>query len=322
MIDRRKFLKKTSILTGIGVLSVSEINSLMLSGCSSGETNVANENDIFNYENNLRDRLWMWGHDTGVFDGPDNVYNIPLSPYISMADAIKDMGIPNVCAIRYGIPEIGYINQFEKVKRVDWTMSMGNNETYQYLREYVFKLRDEMPNLTGYYLDDFFSFSGEPNFDNYEENSIKKIPPAALSIREIQSLYEDTINYKRRINSSMVLYTHQLHPSIEPFMKYVDSVALWTWDGADIQRVEQNFNKYRSISPNKQTLLGIYMWDFGGKKEIDQGFMVKQLDFAHKLYMDGEIDGMIFHCTPLVNKNLEAVNYSRKWIAEHGDDVR
>jgi hypothetical protein len=31
---------------------------------------------------------------------------------------------------------------------------------------------------------------------------------------------------------------------------------------------------------------------------------------------------MIFHCTPLCNKNLAAVEYAKTWIAEHGGDKR
>lgn len=48
--------------------------------------------------------------------------------------------------------------------------------------------------------------------------------------------------------------------------------------------------------------------------------MRKQLDYAFKLYKQGEIDGMIFHCTPLCNKNLAAVEYAKKWIAEHAGE--
>ena len=33
------------------------------------------------YENNLQDRLWMWGHDPGAYDGPKGVYNIPPVSY-------------------------------------------------------------------------------------------------------------------------------------------------------------------------------------------------------------------------------------------------
>ncbi|MCE5347197.1 MAG: twin-arginine translocation signal domain-containing protein [Bacteroidales bacterium] len=310
MINRREFLKNASVLTGAGALTAWGI---LPYGCSCS----ANAN-FPAYENKLRDRLWMWGHDSGVYDGPNGVYNIPLSPSISMADGIKYMGIPNVCVIRHGIPDDDYLTQFKEVKRIAWTLSMGSNESYHTLKDYVFKLRDRMPNLTGYFLDDFFRLSAKSLADSNSAGPA----PAALSMEEMKQLYDETLAYKRRLDLSIVLYTHQLHPSIQPVMKYVDVVSLWIWTGADIQMIEDNFKKYRSLVPDKPTLLGIYMWDFGGKKELSQDFMVKQLDYAHQLYQEGQIEGLIFHCTPLVNKNLQAVEYAKEWIAKHGDEKR
>ena len=63
------------------------------------------------------------------------------------------------------------------------------------------------------------------------------------------------------------------------------------------------------------------MWDFGGKQPIDLEFMKYQLDFALELFRKGEIEGTIFHCTPLCNKGLEAVEYSKKWIEETKDET-
>jgi hypothetical protein len=309
-MNRKEFIKNAA-LTGFAL-------SQQPAGLSRFSPDNVNLSPLVPYENNLRDRLWMWGHDSGVYDGAYGPYNIPLSIPIGMADAIKSMGIPNVCVIRRGIPFNGYINQFKSVKRIAWAMAMGSNESYQTLKNYVFGLRDTMPNLTGYFLDDFFRFSGAQSGDN----SMKGAAPAALSMEELEQLYQETLAYKRRLDLSVVLYTHQLRPSIQPAMKYVDIVSLWIWNGNDIQKIEENFKKYRSLVPDKPTLLGIYMWDFGGKKELDQDFMIKQLNYAHRLYKEGKIEGMIFHCTPLVNKNLKAVNYARDWIAKYGDESR
>lgn len=118
-------------------------------------------------EDNLRDRLWMWGHDPGVRDGPNGVYNIPLSPPISMADGIKSMRIPNVCVIRSGTPGEEYRKQYQDVKRVAWNLSRGANESYRALKDYVFGLRDTMPNLASYYLDDFFHIGDQLGFDTF-----------------------------------------------------------------------------------------------------------------------------------------------------------
>lgn len=307
MINRRVFLKTASALAGASATSAWPSLSR------------AAEIEFPAYEKNLRDRLWMWGHDSGVYDGPKGVYNIPLSAPISMADAIKSMGIPNVCVIRGGTPDEAYRRQFKDVKRIAWNLSAGSNKSYRELKEYVFGLRETTPNLTGYYLDDFFRFGDKPGFDR---NSEAEPAPAALSLEEMKQLHEETLAYKRRLDLAVVLYTHQLCPAIKPVIRYADVVSLWIWTGADIQKIEENFKKYRSLVPDKPTLLGIYMWDFGGKKELDQAFMVKQLDYAYRLYKEGQIEGLIFHCTPLCNKGLAAVEYAREWIAKHGGEGR
>jgi len=170
-----------------------------------------------------------------------------------------------------------------------------------------------MPNMTGYYLDDFFH--GKPEVETDPA-------PAALSMDEMKELYAETLAYKRRLDLAIVLYTSQIGPWIKPVMKCVDTVSLWIWDGNDIAKIEGNFKKYRALVPDKPTLLGIYMWDFGGKKELSKDFMVKQLDYAYRLYKEGQIEGLIFHCTPLCNKGLAAVDYARGWIAEHGNEGR
>ena len=300
-MNRREFLKKTSALAGASALSAWSPLAL------------AADVKYPAYENNLRDRLWMWGHDSGVYDGPKGPYNIPLSAPISMADGIKYMGIPNVCVIRGGTPSETYRQQFKDVKRIAWTLAMGSNPSYVGLKNYVFGLRDTMPNMTGYYLDDFFH--GKPKVETDPA-------PAALSMDEMKKLYEETLAYKRRLDLAIVLYTRQIAPSIKPVMKYVDVVSLWIWDGSDIQKIEENFKKYRALVPDKRTLLGIYMWDFGGKKELSKAFMANQLDYAYRLYKEGQIEGLIFHCTPLCNKGLAAVDYARDWIAKHGHEGR
>jgi hypothetical protein len=175
------------------------------------------------------------------------------------------------------------------------------------------------PNLTGYYLDDFFRFADKPVFDR---NSETLAAPAAFSLDEMKTLYEETVAYCRQLDLAVVVYTQQLCPAIKPVMKYVDVVSLWTWSGADIHRIEASFKKYRTLVPDKPTLLGIYMWDFGGKQELSKEFMVKQLDYAYRLYKERQIEGMIFQCTPLCNKGLAAADYARQGIAKYGDEGR
>src|SRR5690606_13409457 len=111
-------------------------------------------------------------------------------------------------------------------------------------------------------------------------------------------------------------YTQQLKPGIEPYIEYCDRISLWTWRGNDLAVLEDNFRKYRELIPDKPTLLGIYMWDFGNHKPITSEHMKLQLDFAHEKLKSGDVEGLIFHCTPLCGLDIEAVRHSRQWIAE------
>ncbi len=319
-MNRRHFLTTAAVgATGLFAAHSNSTGLFLASSANADETGSVKPS-FPDYENRLQDRLWMWGHDSGCYDGPNGVYKIPLSEPITMADAIRYMGIPNVCVIRGGTPGADYRRQFDGVKRLTWNLSSGSNESYRSLREYDFKLLDEMPNLIGFDLDDFFR--GGPDIVTQTANGSVSVHPAALSLEELSELQKRMKAYSRPLDLRAVLYSAQLKPSIGPAMDLVDTVALWTWSGADVLKLEENFRKYREIVPAKPTLLGIYMWDFGGKKPMEMSYMEHQLKVALKLYKDGEIEGLIFHCTPLCNKNLPAVEYSRQWIQDHAKESR
>ena len=73
------------------------------------------------------------------------------------------------------------------------------------------------------------------------------------------------------------------------------------------------------IGAEKPVLFGQYMWDFGGKKPMPGATMANQLAQTSRLLAAKAIHGVIFHCTPLVDMNLDAVNVSREWIRANAD---
>ncbi len=272
--------------------------------------------DLQSYGSTLRDRLWMWGHEPETIIGIDNV---PKGENISMADAIRFMGIPNVCVISYldkpEPPFDKYIKQFRNTKRVAWSLISGPAKKYSYeqQKQEAFRLLKKMQNLVSFYLDDYF-------VDNAVPSTQGGISPANMTLEQICSLRNEILELKQKPELSMVLYSHQLHPGIKPHIDCCDVVSLWTWWANDLAILNENFKKYREIIPDKPTLLGVYMWDFGNRKPISVKSMKLQLDFALKKLQQRQIDGMIFHCTPLCGLDLEAVHYSRQWIAEHGNE--
>lgn len=272
----------------------------------------------------LRDRLWMWGHERESIAGTEN---LPEGGHISMPDALQWMGIQNVCVINHrdviGLPyDDNYIKQFKGVGRVTWSIMSGpewspqydkvRRFTYDQLAREGFKLLDKMPNLTGFYLDDFF--------DADLIDASTGLSKSHMSMERLQKLTEEVKTLKRKPQLSVVLYTNQLNPGIKNYIKCFERVSLWTWQANDLSILEENFRKYREIIPDKPTLLGIYMWDFGNLSTITLEQMRRQLDFGHKMLTSGAVEGLIFHCTPLCDMDLEAVHYSRRWILEHCDE--
>ncbi len=152
------------------------------------------------------------------------------------------------------------------------------------------------------------------------------IAPAALSPRQITDVQKElnTAAPKcrgKKLDLSIVWYTHQLNPAIKQHIDQVDVVYFWTWNANHLVDLEENFKAFRDICPDVRVRMGIYMWNFNDKAVIPIELMKHQLDSAYRWLKSGEVEGLIFHCTPLCDMSLEAVNYSRRWIDEHGEEL-
>lgn len=301
-MKRREFLGKAAL----GAVAVTVAPELMAHQQSAEASDAT-----------LRDRLWMWGHVPETIIG---THNIPQGNAIGIADAMQTMGIPNVCVINWGdVPEPPYdeafVDQFKDAKQVAWSIMSGPERkcTYERLANEGFALLDKMPNLGEFYLDDFFEYLAPVD----EGTGLAK---SHMSLEQLKALKTEVQQLKQHPKLAMVLYTHQLNSGIKPYMEYCDRVSLWTWWANDLSVLEDNFRKYRELVPNKPTLLGIYMWDFGNQKPIPLEHMKLQLDFAYQNLKSGAVEGLIFHCTPLCALDIEAVRYSRQWIVEHGSE--
>ena len=149
MLDRRTFLES------FGAAAVTA-----LGGCATSEQG----RNFCAYDDTLIDRCWLWGHETGQVDGPQSRWNLDVAKtYYHMADAARFMGLRNLNAIRWDKPSKAFRDSLRGLKRVTWPMS-GNrtelNYTYDALADWNFAVADEMPNVTGFDLDDFFVARG------------------------------------------------------------------------------------------------------------------------------------------------------------------
>ncbi len=305
-VTRRRFLQCGGALTAAAMLPASETMSF----ASESTTTV-------------RDTLWLWGHLEGSYD---NSYGLPMNSRMTPLEGADYLGIPNIIMVRYdgkpAMPFDKYAEQYKNTKKLMWSFVGGGGGTSREEREHVLDIARTMPNITGLFMDDFFHGNAVPA-QKYRlaENDEGAEPPAAWSIAELEEIRKKLPLPDRTLDLGVTLYAHQLNPAIRRHLELCDLISFWSWTADDLTRLDENFAKYREIAPNKRTLLGIYMWDFGLSKPLPMELMQMQCQTALKWLKAGEIEGMIFLASNICDMKIEAVEWAKKWIAEHGQEV-
>ena len=91
---RREFLVTTAATT---CHTLDSYSLFAAPTCVKGSDIPRNADCPIPYENNIRDRMWMWGHDSGSLG--NYIAKEQSGGKIYPAAAIKYMGIPNVCMV-------------------------------------------------------------------------------------------------------------------------------------------------------------------------------------------------------------------------------
>ncbi len=296
-LNRREFLT-TSMMAG---------GAAMLGGCKCPFCGTAAR---VPYDGTIGDRLWMWGHHRDSFKAlkgtKEQLYNLPFDTRIDMAAACKDMNIPGCFVVRWTnnpkkaeLPE--YMKQFKDTKRVGFSITDSAAEDFGEKVRLGFEYADKMPNLTTLIMDDFFSYKGY-----------------GLTLEVLREAKRGIA--RRNLKLGVVLYSdaNKIKPEFKDVLDLCDEVTLWFWHGKNVGTIEPQVGKLKDlIGDEKPVLLGQYMYDFGGRKPLPGKDMDLQLAAASRLLSQKAINGVIFHCTPLVDMDLDAVKVSKTWINEN-----
>ena len=296
-LNRRQFIEMSAMAGGAALMGGCRCP---LCGCG----------ERVPYGDTIGDRLWMWGHHRDSFKslkGKKENYNLPYDTRIDMAAACRDMNIPGCFVVRWTnnpkkaeLPE--YMKQFAETKRVGFSITDSAAESFDEKVRLGFEYADKMPNLTTLIMDDFWSGAG-----------------TGVDMAKIVGVHEGT--QARGMKLDIVLYSdaNGVKSEFKEVLDLCDEVTFWFWNGKNVGTIEEQVGKLRDlVGAEKPVLLGQYMWDFGGKKPMPGADMERQLAATSRLLSQRAIHGVIFHCTPLVDMNLDAVNVSRAWIKENG----
>lgn len=226
---------------------------------------------------------------------------------MTAVEAAVYLDLPNLMMVRYnGKPEMPYDQlaiATRSLQRVMWSVTGAMGEKSPEEREHVLDIAGRFPNVTGLVMDDFINWdTGQPE----------------LSIDEMEALQKQLALPDRMLDLMMILYSHQLDIDVSEYLRYCTQMSFWVWESRDLDRLEEDFQRFEMLTPGLQRLLGCYVWDFGARAAMPLERLQRQCATGLDWLKEGRIDGMIFLPSCHCDLELDTVEWLRGWIADAG----
>jgi hypothetical protein len=275
----------------------------------------------------LRDRFWLWGQGAGSHhyhkdeSQPNgNIYNLPGENRMGPAAGGEFFGIPNCCRVAMSdgpVPpfdaESAKLTDF---KQLVWSAvgsgGIARNSNDLSDIDEVIRQAAMFPNITGAVLDDFFA-----SVEGFDTGGAI----ARHSVKSIAAIKDKLHNFsQRKLDLWLVWYTYQLEYEVAEYIDLCDVITLWFWRESELNQLDELITDFIAKTPGKRRLAGCYMWDYGGKKPLTNEQMQHQLDAYYSWIKKGELEGVVLCSNAIADIGLEAVDLTKKWLEQHGDE--
>lgn len=260
----------------------------------------------------VRDRLWL-------FAGPANA-DYPYHQQRSLmtpAEGAFYLDVPNIIMIqnhtKWGefVPPLSqYAIALRPLKRVVWSLVGSSGYTTPEYRTEVIEMAKHTPNFTGFYLDDFF-FTGKK-----QEREGRQ---AALTLDQLRAIRRQARGPGRKLDIWVTYYTGLLNLPLDPYLKLLDVITLWTWRSEDLKHLESNFKKTDQLPGNLRRTLGCYFFDFTKREPLTVAQMKLQCEAGLEWLRQGKIEGIVFLSNSEEDLGFESVEWTRRWIRKVGN---
>lgn len=164
--------------------------------------------------------------------------------------------------------------------------------------------------------------SASSSFPDFDANSLLGgVQPfrASLTPQQLRELGQRTVR-GQKLPVMAVVYTGQISPRAKWHLDEVDEVCLWTWRPEDLKDLESNLSALEALVPGKPIYQGCYTYDFNASRPLSVQLMRQQTELGFAWLKAGRIRGMIFLATPNMDVGLEAVEWTRQWIRDVGQE--
>jgi hypothetical protein len=298
-------------------------NSFAGSIALTGFTGIDIFGTVCNNDLKLSDNFWLWGQDAGSHHkgSPEGGYRLPGKNLLGPREGAEYFGIDRMLRVSMSTgpfpPFDAEAEKIKDLKEVVWS-AIGAGGANQYSVndhsdiDEVLRMAEIYPNVSGAVLDDFFHGKEAPG------RSIGR-----HSLESIRNIRDRLHNFRKRpLNLWVVWYDYQLDfANVSDYLDLVDIVTFWTWEGRNLANMDKNIEKCIERTPDKRHFAGCYLWNYGERKPLSMDQMKYQLDRYYHWLIKGDIEGIIFCSNSTVpDVGLDTVDFTRKWIAEIGNE--
>jgi hypothetical protein len=262
----------------------------------------------------ILDRIWLWGHAPGSHTSravDREMWGLPGVSAIPPADAADYMGIRNCVMVVYHNEPAPPFNRdalaLSNLDRVVWSV-VGDASTTR-TGDGASDL-DEVLSIAGLYLNisggimDDFVHAGRPR----------------LPLEAVATTQKRLNGFRRPLDLWVVLYNGQDLSAVADHLRFCDVLTFWTMKGAELSGLQDAFGRFVEQTPGKRRVLGCYMWNYGEKQPMTVEQMEHQCDLGLRWLREGAIEGIIFLASCICDLGLEAVEWTREWVLEVGEE--
>lgn len=277
----------------------------------------------------VRDKLWLFAscaHDDDPSLGKSPTHQRYLKKSrITPAEGCFMLDIPNVIMVGssggepvpFSYDAYGYAESFCRLDRVMWSVTgsggfrSGNEENF------ICKLAEKYPNVTGAFADDLFFNDDLGNIE--DETLLKELTDKKENNKRILESVTSTLKTAcRPMELWATVYISNAESRLwdknPEFWNNFTGLSLWTWEDKDLPMLEQNFAAVKKAFPNKKLYLGVYIYDYMSGEPISNELMEHQCEFGLKMLKEKQIEGMIFLTNCVMGIGLPSEYWLRNWI--------
>ncbi len=256
----------------------------------------------------LRDKFWVWGHPEGRYN---HEYGNDGESRMTPMEGAVYMGARNMFMVPVGV-DVNmrqYNKSFMSLDHVGW--SIDNAADDPTTLEKVLEQTKDFPNINCGVFDDFVGY-------------LKKHPLPPEKYHEVHEYMHN--NPVKPLDMWMVLYTREFGLNAEDdatFGKYIDAfdgIIMWTWHESHLSLFEEKWELFKKMTEGKRRMLGLYLYNFGERKQASAEAAAWQLERYTQLLRAGEIEGIVLHTNTMADLDHPAYDMERAWMRVHGDE--